>query len=173
MKKLFYFVLPALLIVFSLNSCTKENTDNPTDTISESSILSLAKTSDYRQLIKIVISWGNHELVDYRCSGSGGNCLPDVVVTAMSEPEYNNFKGAVDTGTEATYFSSDDYKALIPDLANFPDVIKSLIKGDSKISKLQNESIDDKVMFFVYPANSHADSTNFDRFYQIAIPVNE
>lgn len=173
MKKLCYIILPFLLLAFTLNSCTKENIDNPSDTLSESTNLGLAKASNYRRLYKITVDDGETSITSYICYGTGGNCLNTVDVIGVATA-YNEFLHAVENGMVSTYFSTDDYKVLFPDLADFPDVIADLIDGDSKIAKFQNDDPNkDDLMYVVYPTSSGADSSNYDRYYQVAIPVNE
>lgn len=112
MKKLIGLVCAAL----TLAGCQKEQTHpNGTSTIGA---LDETKSASYRVYFDNGAQPGV-EGQDYGCAGSGGNCLPDVVVTASLKPAIDNVFTAVYTNNDATIRSA--FSANRTALLNYVD----------------------------------------------------
>jgi len=69
------------------------------------------------------------------CAGTGGSCLNDAVVLSSVHKAHEialaEFTKSVDTGTTSEYFTSSDWKYLIPALAENPKIVKKLQRGSN------------------------------------------
>jgi hypothetical protein len=127
MKKVLLLFM-AIVISF-LFSCKKENeTTNQVSTLA--SPQNKTQVSNYRWLC---ISWNiDHTEFIYFCDGSGGNCLPDVVVTPKNSQRVAGFIKAFETNQLNKWFGEkENWSELFPDLE----------KENETLYQLQNEAV--------------------------------
>ncbi|MBS1936992.1 MAG: hypothetical protein JSS84_04185 [Bacteroidetes bacterium] len=126
MKQL--IVLACATLLFA--SCQKEEEALPTN--GDGLVAATVKASSYRVLYCTGCDQNGLNCQQCSCSGSGGNCLPDVVVSRMDRPQVDNVFTAIGTGVQATIVSAftSNKSVLAKYLANTD--IDAVINGTAR-----------------------------------------
>lgn len=137
MKKILF----SAFCVFALVSCEKEEDKKNID---QSSRLLNASSS-----LRVYYDNGGN---DYGCKGSGGNCLPDVIVTA---PKSYYFAPLFESGSNTVELftkNAEVYKSVID-----PKYVDGVIKGSLFVEAKQNDATNTNYLSFSdRDKNSHA-----------------
>lgn len=152
MKKIIY--LSAFLIVGSALMVSCQKTEVAEVLVEEAEVMTL-RAEKMRKLINIPILNSHPPFnpigaIIFCTSAMDGNCLPDVIVTGMSEVQkevYDKFVSYFDANDIDTFFQGEEYLSLFPALKSLPDVLQGL--RDREIKLVKEKGAEDGAIYYV------------------------
>jgi hypothetical protein len=157
-------ILIAVLTVFG---CTKEETPSPLSNNNEFNNISYSSSKKSNLRVLVYIGTGEPGQVEPGCTGLGGNCLPDLIVTGIS-PSYSDLVGAIENDTQQEFFNTNSYANIFL-IAEDHQIQDALEKGHLKI-KLERSGNTDYNLF-VKPQHEKFEGNKLANKVVLAIPV--
>jgi|SRR5690554_1926476 len=139
------FVPVIFALAFLMTSCTPtelEAPQLPNEKPAASADFSKASDSQYRIIFCIESWYGppiNIRRFECHCSSTGGNCLPDVIVTNSTASAMDNFIDAVDADKVPDFFEVEgNYKDLFKEVPEFETYLPGLRDGTLNFTLLND-----------------------------------